>query len=75
MNITIRGREYQVNAQPCSEENTVYYITGKRGHKWYTMRNQNYTYMLFLMPEKGISKTMNGVWLTDQNGKLEVVSE
>lgn len=73
--IVIRGRQYQVESKPCQYEQTVYIITGKRGHKWYTMRNQNYTYMMFLMPEKGTSKTMDGVWLTDQKGILEVSSD
>lgn len=41
MNITIRGREYQVESESCPEEKVVYYVTGKRGHRWYTMRNQN----------------------------------
>lgn len=75
MTITIRGREYQVESKPCEDERIVYYITGKKGHRWYTLRNQNYPYMLFLMPEKGTSNTMRGVWLTDQKGNLEVSSD
>lgn len=73
--IKIRGREYQVSAQPCADERVVYYITGKRGHVWYTLRNQNYPYMLFLVPQKGTSKTMSGVWLSDASGVLEVAND
>lgn len=75
MIITIRGREYQVEAKPCDDERTVYYITGKRGHRWFTMRNQHYPYMLFLMPEKGTSKTMDGVWFIEKNGTIEVAND
>lgn len=72
--IKIRGREYQVTTKPCQEDGTVYFLEGKHGHRWYTLRNQNYTYMLSLLSENGSNHTMRGVWLTDQNGTLEVAN-
>lgn len=74
MKITIKGREYDVETKPCPDEKVVYYITGKRGHKWFTLRNQNYPDMMFLVPEKGTGNSMKGVWLTDRSGTLEVSS-
>jgi hypothetical protein len=73
--IKIRGSEYQVTSKPCQEDGTVYFLEGKRGYRWYTLRNQNYTYMLFLLSENGSNHTMRGVWLTDQNGTLEVAND
>lgn len=73
--IIIRGRSYQVHQDTCPEERVFYTITGKRGTRWTTLRNVNDPSMLFLVPEKGTSKTMDRVWLTDRNGILEVVSQ
>ena len=73
--ISIRGREYQVSSERCREDGSVYFIKGKRGHKWFTMRNKPNPKLLFLMPEKNMSNTMDGVWLTDENGILEVVQD
>jgi len=72
MVLTIRGREYVVSSHPEAVlgEGTTYVITGKRGHKWYTVRNVLKPYMMFLIPESGYSKTMSGVWLTDEDGTL-----
>jgi len=79
MTITIKGREYTVTPHSESQtgirgEGTTYVITGKRGHKWYTCRNTHTTHAMFLLPEKGFTKTMDGVWLSDKNGTLEVIS-
>lgn len=77
MTITIRGRDYEVAAHPdaVEGEGTTYVITGKRGHKWYTCRNKPKPHMMFLLPESGFTKTMDRVWLSDQHGNLEVVSQ
>ena len=75
MTITIKGREYQVEEKPCPDERVVYYVTGKYGHRWFTLRNQQFPDMMFLMPEKGTSQTMKNVWLTDRSGKLEVAEK
>lgn len=73
--ITIRGREYQVSSERCREDGYVYFITGKRGSKWFTMRNKPNPKLLFLVPEKSMSNTMDGVWLTDESGTLEVAQD
>lgn len=79
MTITIRGREYTVAKHDTSNPSGAvklvrsYVITGKRGHKWYTCRNVHTPHAMFLLPEKGFSKTMDGVWLSDKTGKLEVL--
>lgn len=77
MTITIRGREYQVESHPdaVQGEGTTYVVVGKRGTKWYTCRNVPKPHMMFLLPERGFSKTMDRVWLSDQTGTLEVVSQ
>lgn len=75
MIIKIKGREYTVEKRPCPDEGSVYYVTGKKGNRWFTLRNQNYPDMMFLMPENPVAstKTMQGVWLSDRTGTLEVV--
>jgi hypothetical protein len=75
--ITIRGRQYQweVHDEKLPGEGPTYVITGKRGHKWWTCRNKPNPDLMFLLPDKGFSKTMDRVWLTDSTGNLEVYSE
>lgn len=71
-NITIKGRQYEVETIPEKEnDRSVYLITGKRGNQWYTMRNVPNPDLLFLIPAGGGAlSTMKDVWLTDKDGTL-----
>ena len=40
-------------------------ITGKRGHKWFTLRNDEKKNMLFLVSEKLSPSSMDDVWLIE----------
>lgn len=76
--ITIRGREYTVekvlnDRGEFKDDRVKYKITGKRGAVYYTMRNVPNPKLMFVVPEKFTVGTMEGVWLTDADGKLEVL--
>lgn len=76
--ITIRNRQYTVGQQTFKgangEPKTMWTLTGKRGAVWGTMRNVN-SGLLFCYTGAFQNKTLDRVWLTDKNGKLEVVAQ
>lgn len=68
----IRNREYTVE-----KKDDTYWFTGKKGAKYYTMRNRVDETKLFIVPEnflKGFA-TLDGVWLTDVTGELKVIKQ
>lgn len=67
--ITIGGRKYQV-----AKDDRGYELTGKAGAKYRTIRNRNTPSRMYLYNARDWSKSAPQVWLTDENGKLEVVS-
>lgn len=81
--IRIRGREYQLgltDPRPFEAERfpgkPVYVLTGKRGARYETTRNVPRPDLMFLMGvTSSFSKTMDGVWLTDTDGHLAVVTD
>lgn len=52
-----------------------YHLKGPRGAYYGTMRNANNVNLMFVINLRGfgISSTLDGVWLTDKNGTLEVL--
>lgn len=75
--LRVNGRDYSVTVE--SKYDTVlkkslprYTLTGKRGAKYYTMRNVYNPGRMFLI-ELGFAKTMENVWLTDEGGTLRVL--
>lgn len=82
MDITIRGRSYEVSTREPSEARKragqtgpVYDLKGKRGGHYYTVRNVPRPEMMFLCNARGHSSAVvDGVWLTDKDGDLKVVS-
>lgn len=78
MHIQIRGRYYSINKRPQEGINgeLVYELEGSRGARYYTMRNIHTPHMMFLFPAQFTkSNVMNGVWLSDQNGIVEVLKD
>jgi hypothetical protein len=53
----------------------VYTLKGARGAEYFTMRNVNKPHMMFICNARkfGMAPGFQGTWLTDKNGKLEVV--
>lgn len=74
--LVIRGRTFTVErvAETRDEKGYRYKLTGVRGAKYSTMRNVNHKDMMFLINERGfgIAKTIDGVWLSDKDGKLTI---
>jgi len=77
MMIEIRNREYSVikvdgnpNAENQILKESKYLLTGKRGAEYFTMRNVKNPHLMFVC---GRSKTLDNVWLSDENGQLKVV--
>jgi hypothetical protein len=57
------------------QEVVVYTLKGQRGAEYFTMRNAHKPHMMFLGNARkfGPASQFQGTWLTDKNGKLEVV--
>lgn len=51
----------------------VYQLTGKRGARYFTMRNYKQPDYMFVVNLNGGTTPFDGKWLTDKNGKLEVI--
>jgi hypothetical protein len=72
--ITIGRREYAVSTQTAQNGELQYILTGKRGAVYGTMRNVKRPEMMFLIDCRGFGPVGKRVlWLTDKNGRLEVV--
>lgn len=73
--ITIRGAEYKISIGAHKGEMPTYTLIGKRGAKYYTMRNKPDPKLMFLVREgaKVTGHALDRVWLTDKNGILEEV--
>lgn len=79
--ITIRRKKYTVtkveeNSDP--RNNPRYVLVGAHGAEYTTMRNVHQRDKMFLVHAKkgfGIPSGFKGLWLTDENGELEVVRE
>jgi hypothetical protein len=74
--IRIGKREFTVTTRANAREGVQYILTGKRGAKYATCRNVNHTHMMFVCNERGfgITSGFEGVWLSDADGSLKVVS-
>lgn len=77
--IVIRGRPYKVTRAASTrvgETPFVYTLTGRRGASYRTTRNEPKPDMMFLLDNRGfgIPSVMDGVWLSDKDGSLKVVS-
>lgn len=71
----IRGRKYQFEQdEQLYKGRPRYILTSAKGKKWFTVRNVPKPDMLFLI-SLNMSKTLERVWLTDKDGKLEVIKE
>lgn len=51
----------------------VYTLRGKRGAVYSTMRNVKNPNAMFLINNRSFGVVMDGTWLTDKNGVLEVL--
>lgn len=51
----------------------VYTLCGKRGAVYSTMRNVKNPNAMFLINNRSFGVVMDGTWLTDKNGVLEVL--
>jgi hypothetical protein len=51
----------------------VYTLTGRRGAVYSTMRNVKNPNVMFLVNNRTFGVAMDGTWLTDKNGVLEVL--
>lgn len=78
--IRIRGKDYAVERVERTtgteiQRGVAYVLTGKRGAKYTTMRNEPRPEMMFLIyaDKFGPAAVMDGVWLTDKGGQLAVV--
>lgn len=52
----------------------VYTLKGKRGAVYSTMRNVKNPDVMFLVNNRTFGVAMDGTWLTDKNGTLEVLN-
>ena len=74
--IRIGGREYQVEKLPDEDVYEIhrpgYMLHGPRGARYRTLRDRPRSHRLYLMNDKGWTRSAPKSWLTDKNGKLEV---
>ena len=65
--VTIKGRAYRCEQDGVCPMDGLprWTITGKRGHKWFTLRNAEKKNMLFLVSEKLSPSSMDDVWLIE----------
>lgn len=76
MKLTINGREFEVTVSTMldPDRRRAYELRGKRGASYYTMRNVPNPDLMFVVNVTFTKSTgLEGVWLTDKNGVLEVV--
>lgn len=74
MKLTIDNQTFDVVSQegePDEGKKTFYHLTGKRGARWFTMRNKNNPDLMFLVNGKSM-KSMKNIWLTDKEGFLDL---
>lgn len=71
--LTIGRRTYSVSTQTAGNGELQYVLTGKRGALYGTMRNVHRPALMFLIDCRGFGPVPGNLWLTDQNGTLEVV--
>ena len=74
--IALRGLTYKVFRCETIDRETGevyrrYELVGKRGAKYYTVRNVPSPELMFVVPARGFSPVLDGVWLTDRSGTLE----
>ena len=73
MTLTINNREFAVSYD---SENDRYWLTGKRGAQYGTIRHQDRREMMFLVNANGRGASsvspLGNVWLTDASGALVV---
>lgn len=73
----VNGRDYKIAKHATTTKNAphVYFLTGKRGAQYGTMRNANNPEMMFLIDLRGfgIPAAMDNVWLSDKDGTLRQV--
>lgn len=76
--IIIKGRTFTVEQLPDADVHESnrpgYLLTGARGARYRTMRNQPRPHMLYLVNAKNWTMSAPQCWLTDKSGKLEVSS-
>lgn len=80
MTLQIRGKDYSVQVEAISQHNekgVTYWLTGRRGAKYYTVRNRVDLTKMFIVPENFLRgfKTLDGVWLTDEGGELKIIKQ
>lgn len=77
--LIIRGQPYRVTAVAGSVRplagGTRYDLTSRRGASYFTIVNGKQPHLLFVIPRRAGSKTMNGVLLSDVTGELRVVRQ
>lgn len=81
--IVIRGRVYFYTIETLPADAVLdafmkkYNISGKRGAKYFTLRNQTNKDLMFICDRRsfGVAAVMKGVWLTDKDNVLKVLTE
>lgn len=81
--IVIRGRVYSYTVETLPADAVLdagkkqYNILGKRGAKYFTLRNQTNKDIMFICDRRsfGVASGMKGVWLTDKDNVLKVLTE
>lgn len=77
--MTLGKRSYSVEVVHTDADQglPIYTLTGKRGACYVTMRNVHDPHMMVVYNSRNIHGTcgaLEGVWLTDRNGHLEIAS-
>jgi hypothetical protein len=72
--IVIHGRTYRIEPFVSSRGESNYRLIGVRGARYFTMRNVNRPENLFVISEAPRTNVLEGVWLTDKDGGLRVLT-
>jgi hypothetical protein len=74
--IRVEGRTYQVVKLPDADVHESnrpgYLLTGARGARYRTLRNQPRPHLLYLINARDWTRSAPKSWLTDKRGYLEV---
>jgi hypothetical protein len=74
--ITIRGREFTVEPKTSDRDGARYFVLrGKRGAHYFTMTNVHSGLHFVCNAHPFKPMPFEGVWLKDNDGTLEVVSQ
>jgi hypothetical protein len=71
--VRLNGREYRVEVTGEDNGRPRYLLTGKRGARYFTMRNVPNPDLLFIVAESIGSAPFRGQWFTDIGGDLRRV--